>query len=144
MYNISDKVMIWNEIYLWIKLKNESVTRPKSPFSWRLTLRFASSDAANKALLRLEEAGLIRRILFGVYDTPIIMNFWMSTLSLRPTKWRTLWQGSSAGPSYPAAIRTQYARTVHAGSFDLALRQRRNVQGIRLWKHGYQIPAHDE
>ena len=30
----------------------------------------ASSDAANKALLRLEEAGLIRRILFGVYEYP--------------------------------------------------------------------------
>ena len=30
----------------------------------------ASSDAANKALLRLEEAGLIRRILFGVYEHP--------------------------------------------------------------------------
>lgn len=30
----------------------------------------ASSDAANRALLRLEEAGLIRRILFGVYEYP--------------------------------------------------------------------------
>mgnify|MGYP002516814945 CR=1 FL=1 len=30
----------------------------------------ASSDAANKALLRLEETGLIRRILFGVYEHP--------------------------------------------------------------------------
>lgn len=30
----------------------------------------ASSDAANKALLRLEKAGLIRRILFGVYEYP--------------------------------------------------------------------------
>ena len=30
----------------------------------------ASSDAANKALLRLEEVGLIRRILFGVYEHP--------------------------------------------------------------------------
>lgn len=30
----------------------------------------ASSDAANKALLRLEEAGLIRRILFGIYEYP--------------------------------------------------------------------------
>ena len=30
----------------------------------------ASSDAANKALLRLEETGLIRRILFGVYEYP--------------------------------------------------------------------------
>ena len=30
----------------------------------------ASSDTANKALLRLEEAGLIRRILFGVYEYP--------------------------------------------------------------------------
>ncbi len=30
----------------------------------------ASSDAANKALLRLEEAGIIRRILFGVYEYP--------------------------------------------------------------------------
>lgn len=29
-----------------------------------------SSDAANKALLRLEKAGLIRRILFGVYEYP--------------------------------------------------------------------------
>lgn len=30
----------------------------------------ASSDAANRALLRLEESGLIRRILFGVYEYP--------------------------------------------------------------------------
>lgn len=30
----------------------------------------ASSDAANKALLRLEKTGLIRRILFGVYEYP--------------------------------------------------------------------------
>ena len=30
----------------------------------------ASSDAATKALLRLEKAGLIRRILFGVYEYP--------------------------------------------------------------------------
>lgn len=30
----------------------------------------ASLDAANKALLRLEKAGLIRRILFGVYEYP--------------------------------------------------------------------------
>lgn len=30
----------------------------------------ASTDAANKALLRLEKAGLIRRILFGVYEYP--------------------------------------------------------------------------
>lgn len=30
----------------------------------------ASSDAANKALLRLEKAGIIRRILFGVYEYP--------------------------------------------------------------------------
>ena len=30
----------------------------------------ASSDAANKALLRLEKAGLIRRIIFGVYEYP--------------------------------------------------------------------------
>lgn len=30
----------------------------------------ASSNAANKALLRLEEAGLIRRILYGVYEYP--------------------------------------------------------------------------
>ena len=30
----------------------------------------ASSDAANRALLRIEEAGLIRRILFGVYEYP--------------------------------------------------------------------------
>ena len=30
----------------------------------------ASSDSANRALLRLEEAGLIRRILFGVYEYP--------------------------------------------------------------------------
>lgn len=30
----------------------------------------ASSDAASKALLRLEKAGLIRRILFGVYEYP--------------------------------------------------------------------------
>ena len=30
----------------------------------------ASSDAANRALLRLKEAGLIRRILFGVYEYP--------------------------------------------------------------------------
>lgn len=30
----------------------------------------ASSDAANRALLRLEKAGLIRRIIFGVYEYP--------------------------------------------------------------------------
>ena len=30
----------------------------------------ASLDAANKALLRLEKAGLIRRIIFGVYEYP--------------------------------------------------------------------------
>lgn len=30
----------------------------------------ASSDAANRALLRLEKEGLIRRILFGVYEYP--------------------------------------------------------------------------
>lgn len=30
----------------------------------------ASLDTANKALLRLEEAGLIRRVLFGVYEYP--------------------------------------------------------------------------
>ncbi len=37
---------------------------------------FASSDATNKALLRLEDAGLIRRILFGIYEYPDYNEFW--------------------------------------------------------------------
>ena len=34
-----------------------------------------SSDSANRALLRLEEKGLIRRVLFGVYEYPEYNDF---------------------------------------------------------------------
>ena len=46
----------------------------------------ASSDAANKALLRLEEAGLIRRILFGVYEYPVYNEFLNEYVEPSPDK----------------------------------------------------------
>ncbi len=46
----------------------------------------ASSDAANKALLRLEEAGLIRRILFGVYEYPEYNDFLGEHIEPSPDK----------------------------------------------------------
>ncbi len=46
----------------------------------------ASSDAANKALLRLEEAGLIRRILFGVYEYPEYNEFLGEYIEPAPDK----------------------------------------------------------
>ena len=46
----------------------------------------ASSDAANKALLRLEEAGLIRRILFGVYEYPDYNEFLNEYVEPSPDK----------------------------------------------------------
>ena len=46
----------------------------------------ASSDAANKALLRLEEAGLIRRILFGVYEYPAYNEFLNEYVEPSPDK----------------------------------------------------------
>ncbi len=46
----------------------------------------ASSDAANKALLRLEEAGLVRRILFGVYEYPEYNDFLGEYIEPAPDK----------------------------------------------------------
>ncbi len=46
----------------------------------------ASSDAANKALLRLEEVGLIRRILFGVYEYPEYNDFLGEHIEPSPDK----------------------------------------------------------
>ena len=46
----------------------------------------ASSDAANKALRRLEEAGLIRRILFGVYEYPDYNEFLNEYVEPSPDK----------------------------------------------------------
>ena len=46
----------------------------------------ASSDAANRALLRLEEAGLIRRVLFGVYEYPEYNEFLEEFIAPSPDK----------------------------------------------------------
>lgn len=46
----------------------------------------ASADAANKALLRLEEAGLIRRILFGIYEYPEYNEFLDEYIAPAPDK----------------------------------------------------------
>ena len=46
----------------------------------------ASSDAANRALLRLEEAGLIRRVLFGVYEYPEYNEFLEEFVAPSPDK----------------------------------------------------------
>lgn len=46
----------------------------------------ASSDAANRALLRLEETGLIRRILFGIYEYPEYNEFLNEYIEAAPDK----------------------------------------------------------
>ncbi len=46
----------------------------------------ASSDAANKALLRLEEAGMIRRIIFGIYEYPEYNEFLNEPIEPDPNK----------------------------------------------------------
>ncbi len=46
----------------------------------------ASSDAANKALLRLEEAGMIRRIIFGIYEYPEYNEFLNEPIEPAPDK----------------------------------------------------------
>ena len=46
----------------------------------------ASSDAANRALLRLEEIGLIRRILFGIYEYPEYNEFLNEYIEATPDK----------------------------------------------------------
>jgi len=58
------------------KIKEIICNSPKgSIFLTSDFLDVASSDAANKALLRLEEAGIIRRILFGMYEYPEFNSF---------------------------------------------------------------------
>ncbi len=46
----------------------------------------ASSDSANRTLLRLEEQGLIRRILFGVYEYPEYSEFLGEHIAASPDK----------------------------------------------------------
>jgi len=46
----------------------------------------ASSDSANRALLRLEEIGKIRRILFGVYEYPEYNEFLSEHIAPSPDK----------------------------------------------------------
>ena len=46
----------------------------------------ASSDSANRALLRLEQTGVIRRILFGVYEYPEYNEFLGEHIAPSPDK----------------------------------------------------------
>jgi len=46
----------------------------------------ASSDAANRALLRLEKNGVVRRVLFGVYEYPEFNKFLNEYIAPSPDK----------------------------------------------------------
>lgn len=70
-----------NQIEEYIKRSPRGTVFVTSDFS-----DIASSDSANKALLRLEASGLIRRILFGVYEYPEFNDFLNEYVEAAPDK----------------------------------------------------------
>ena len=73
MYNISDEVRAMREKYQIEIEKRINEFADGYVFSSIDFADIADTDPINKALSRLNETGIIRRIIQGIYDKPIYM-----------------------------------------------------------------------